>query len=298
LLLNALGKRRIQHDPDEYALRVFAIITEHCENKMGVVYPGMQMFRDHMTTWRSRVEGIRACSCETVHLNVVESDEGVVELATNNGQALPALFRSFVLDQYLSSVECEACNAHLPPGSAVSAKIKRRVRKTWSILRPGFLIIISLKRFKCVKKLWVKDSAHVSFPFDLDIGEFVSNMTSDEGDRFTQAGGTMLSGVPVLRFALRAITVHMGTSVSGSGGHHIAFAQRPSPTGASWFQFNDSSVTPVDSATVMAAEAQLLLYEALDPRVIAHFRSPVVPLAVPIGPASVAGPLPTVAFPA
>ena len=57
------------------------------------------------------------------------------------------------------------------------------------------------------------------------------------------------------RYDLTGVVCHHGTS---GGGHYTAYALNPS--NEEWYEFDDSSVTRVDAAAVLAAEAYVLFY--------------------------------------
>ena len=56
-------------------------------------------------------------------------------------------------------------------------------------------------------------------------------------------------------YDLSGVICHHG---SAGGGHYTAYALNPFDQ--EWYEFDDSSVTKVDNATVMAAEAYVLFY--------------------------------------
>ena len=101
-------------------------------------------------------------------------------------------------------------------------------------------LCIHLKRFRHDFAFSTKISSKVTFPLvDLDMSpwlhkDFVSQET---------------------RYDLTGVVCHHGTS---GGGHYTAYALNPS--NEEWYEFDDSSVTRVEPAAVLAAEAYVLFY--------------------------------------
>ena len=101
-------------------------------------------------------------------------------------------------------------------------------------------LCIHLKRFRHDFAFSTKISSKVTFPLvDLDMSTWLHK------DCLSQETSYDLTGV----------VCHHGTS---GGGHYTAYALNPS--NEEWYEFDDSSVTKVDPAAVLASEAYVLFY--------------------------------------
>ena len=101
-------------------------------------------------------------------------------------------------------------------------------------------LCIHLKRFRHDFAFSTKISSRVTFPLvDLDMSQWLHK------DFLSQE----------TRYDLSGVVCHHGTS---GGGHYTAYALNPS--NEEWYEFDDSSVTKVDAAAVLAAEAYVLFY--------------------------------------
>lgn len=110
-------------------------------------------------------------------------------------------------------------------------------------------LCIHLKRFRHEYTYTSKISTKVTFPLvDLDLAPFVHSNSRSQ----------------VTMYDLSGIICHRG---SFGGGHYTAYAINPFDN--EWYEFDDSRVTQVEAAEVMAAEAFVLFYRknnmGLDP---------------------------------
>ena len=257
VLLTALGRAKIQHDPDEYILVVIGrIINEHCRcTSRSHESAG---FRAHIADLRCATAGTGNCpgGCESEHVNIVTTQEGVFQLPIRPGASLAELFADFICDETIAEVDCNECGT------------KREVEQTQTILHPPNVLMFNFKRFDDAMR---KINGFVPFESEIDIGGLLRwNPTTR--DAFREAGGVVDRTYPVLIYELCAITVHVGNS--RKGGHHVSYARRRCPDGRGrWFSFNDSQVGEVSQIEVLSAEAQTLFYRAVRPELVAALRA-------------------------
>ena len=101
-------------------------------------------------------------------------------------------------------------------------------------------LCIHLKRFRHDFAFSTKISSRVTFPLvDLDMSQWLHKDFQSQETRYDLTG----------------VVCHHGTS---GGGHYTAYALNPS--NEEWYEFDDSSVTKVDAAAVLSAEAYVLFY--------------------------------------
>lgn len=118
-------------------------------------------------------------------------------------------------------------------------KLRNGLKYSRVTLLPDTLCI-HLKRFRHEFAFSSKISTKVSFPLvDLDMSQWLHSSSVSK----------------VTMYDLTGVICHHG---SAGGGHYTAYALNP--LDQEWYEFDDSSVTKVDPATVMAAEAYVLFY--------------------------------------
>lgn len=131
--------------------------------------------------------------------------------------------------------ECDECKSKQDASWSVS--LQRRPQS----------ILISLRRTLWnIEKGVHKDSRRVKFPIELDC----SSLLELEGDRTSPD-----DDFEGCHYKLNSVVSHSGSSPFV--GHYISWCR----VDDKWFLFNDSSVTESTEATVLGAEAFILLYE-------------------------------------
>lgn len=171
------------------------------------------------------------------------SDDDVAETetqtTTNKGDAINLIdcvktLRNTGRFTGVNKFDCETC--------------KEKKDASWNVTlqrRPQSLLISFRRTLWTIEKGVHKDSRQVSFPLELDASEIldVGNEKSPDHD------------FESCHYNLTSVVSHSGSTPFV--GHYIAYARNED----SWYLFNDSSVTSVQEAEVLEAEAFILLYE-------------------------------------
>jgi hypothetical protein len=182
--------------------------------------------------------------------------------------------------------------ASLPPGALALLKkvstldTRRTFSKSSALARLPRALCLHLNRLDG-SSMSGKRTQHVAFPPRLDMARFTAskgrqqdlqtNMQLSEApgrnadksrqlqlDRMRGSNGGATSSI----YELDAVVVHLGSS--GSSGHYVAYRRQLQPgspaSAATWWHVSDEARTQVSLNSVLAAQAYLLLYTAVEPR--------------------------------
>ncbi|KAK9755819.1 hypothetical protein RND81_01G053300 [Saponaria officinalis] len=126
---------------------------------------------------------------------------------------------------------CPGCKEH------------RQATKKLDLWRLPEILVIHLKRFSYSRYTKNKLGTYVDFPTDdLDLSTYIAN-------KYAQAP---------CRYVLYAISNHYG---SLGGGHYTAFVHHG---GGKWYDFDDSSVSPISEDQIKTSAAYVLFYRRVD----------------------------------
>ncbi|CAI4233287.1 unnamed protein product [Auanema sp. JU1783] len=135
--------------------------------------------------------------------------------------------------------------------SCEKCKKLRNGIKTCRIKRAPEVLSIHIKRFRHDSFSSAKVSTRLAFPLvDLDISEFC---IEKEGTRYDLCG----------------FVTHEGSGADS--GHYLAYCRNESD--GNWYEFDDATVTKLDSAYVLTKEAYVLFYQRQLPRLIQDVRA-------------------------
>ena len=166
---------------------------------------------------------------EMVNMGVVEKDESfrLLEPTKDDAISLDKCLNKFSVAEVLGKEDEWYCN-----------KCKQFVQATkkMDIWNSADILCIHLKRFKGQGWRREKLDDFVSFPFDLDISEYV---LSDQKEN---------------QYELYAVSNHMGGL---GGGHYTADVKNEN----GWFYMNDSSARKESDKGVVSAKAYVLFYQ-------------------------------------
>ena len=261
-LISALGVGDTQHDPDEFVLAVLGkMVNAHCR---GISAEDSVVFSDHLAFWSSCSRSVKCPNaCDGEQLSTTLIVEGVVDVWPVDGVSINDLIYSYASRSHEHDVRCEICGE------------KRHADVSYAMYAPPMCLFINLQRVNFYSGRLKKNNNHVDFLSDIDLGQLLPPLSEATKRAFTEAGGVLMDGVPVVKLSLRAFTVHSGASAHS--GHHVAFANLPSTSDPhsvrAWFRCDDTAVDKVDSQVVRSQNAQLLVYVASNPVAVAALRS-------------------------
>ncbi|GAB2272615.1 hypothetical protein Dimus_007437 [Dionaea muscipula] len=176
------------------------------------------------------------------------SDEMIRRYDTSRLSSLPGIFKPELgykrSSESVSLYKCiEAFLKEEPLGPedmwyCPSCKTHRQAIKKLDLWRLPEILVIHLKRFSYSRYLKSKLDTYVDFPlFDLDLSGFIANKN-----------GTSLSS-----YMLYAVSNHYGVM---GGGHYTALVSH----GNRWYEFDDSSVSPISEDKIKTSAAYVLFY--------------------------------------
>ncbi|KAI4321109.1 hypothetical protein MLD38_034529 [Melastoma candidum] len=139
-----------------------------------------------------------------------------------------------------------------------SCKSYEKARKKLTVLEAPNILTISLKRFQTGR--YGKINKRIRFPEILNLAPYMSG-TSDN----------------LSVYRLYGVVVHLDVMNATFSGHYICYVKNPQNK---WFKIDDSTVTPVELATVLQVEAYMLLYARCSPRAPRSVRNSMAPADV------------------
>lgn len=161
-----------------------------------------------------------------------------LSLPLPSGKRAPNLYHCFDIfmeEEFLDGGErprCLRCDA------------KRKCSKRFSVQKFPKVLVLHLKRFSSHGNLGSKINAAVDYPVtDLDLTRFCSRGTVNRS-----------SEAPL--YDLYAVIDHSGYA---GAGHYTAKCRHP--YSGVWYDFNDASVTPIDTTEIVSSNAYILFYE-------------------------------------
>jgi ubiquitin C-terminal hydrolase len=170
-------------------------------------------------------------------------------IANSTGSGNSAVTIQNALEEFFAPAELAGSDAYHCP----KCKKPTRAKRVGHIFQAPEVLVVHLKRFRHSRFLATKINDLVRFPVEdeLNIASFMHPQVRSE-----HSGGTS--------YQLQGVVHHMGSVHSG---HYIAhcrcFPKQGPPS--RWFEFNDSTVTPVSSSHVESAlvtpSAYILIYE-------------------------------------
>ncbi|KAK9497330.1 hypothetical protein O3M35_004669 [Rhynocoris fuscipes] len=148
-------------------------------------------------------------------------------------QCLLHFTRAEVLES--SSIRCSTCQTY-------QESTKQLTFKTLPVV-----IVIHLKRFEHINGKRKKKSMYVSFPMELDMSRFTSNLRNQAHLPSSTNSDN--------RYTLYAVVVHVSDSLDT--GHYLVYIRHTKDT---WYKCTDVKVVPAETSEVLASEGYLLFY--------------------------------------
>ncbi|KAI4389472.1 hypothetical protein MLD38_001694 [Melastoma candidum] len=139
-----------------------------------------------------------------------------------------------------------------------SCKSYEKARKKLTVLEAPNILTISLKRFQTGG--YGKINKRITFPEILNLAPYMSG-TSDN----------------LSVYRLYGVIVHLDVMNATFSGHYVCYVKNPQNK---WFKIDDSTVTPVELASVLRVGAYMLLYARCSPRAPRSVRNSMVTVDV------------------
>ncbi|KAL7752591.1 hypothetical protein RI367_002125 [Sorochytrium milnesiophthora] len=167
-----------------------------------------------------------------------KSSKGTQEKSRDGPVTLDMCLDEFVKEEHLSESDpwyCGHCKAH------------QRARKKFDLWKMPDILVVHLKKFSQRGMRREKLDVQIDFPVSgLDLTSRVRSAREN-------AGGEQSAGNPV--YDLYAVSNHYGGL---GGGHYTAYAQNP--LDRQWYDFDDSSVSPISTDRLTSSAAYVLFY--------------------------------------
>jgi ubiquitin C-terminal hydrolase len=166
------------------------------------------------------------------------------EESASSGITLASCMRQFTSEEVLGRTDQWVCP---------SCREAKRASKKFDVWKCPPILAIHLKRFAFDNHYRQKLSQYVDFPLrGLDMKPHLKQYYAATSD-------AKLPSQPDPVYDLYGVVNHMGSSY---GGHYIAYAKHP--YNDTWYEYDDSHVTPIREEDVRSKSAYVLFYKRRD----------------------------------